>query len=69
MNTANEVVLGELGWWELRARRDKAKLKMLKRLSDRAKDDYCRFLTESKDSAWVQEVELSWPIRASVARS
>jgi len=57
VNTANEVVLGELGWWELRARRDKAKLKMLKRLSDRAKDDYCRFLTESKDSAWVQEVE------------
>jgi hypothetical protein len=51
------LFLGELGWRELRARRGKAKLKMLKRLSDRDMDDYHRFLTEAGDSAWVQEVE------------
>ena len=32
--TANEAVLGDLGWWELRARRDKARLKLFKRLAD-----------------------------------
>ena len=32
--TPNEMVLGDLGWWELKARREKARLKLLKKLSE-----------------------------------
>ena len=32
--TPNEMVLGDLGWWELKARRNKARLKLLKKLSE-----------------------------------
>ena len=32
--TPNEMVLGDLGWWELKARRDKARLKKLSKLGE-----------------------------------
>ena len=32
IRTTNEAVMGDLGWWELKARRDKAGLKLYKRL-------------------------------------
>ena len=38
--TANEVVLGDLGWWELKARRDKARLKFFKKIKNRKHDEY-----------------------------
>ena len=43
------MVLGDLGWWELKARRDKARLKLLKKLSER---EYARELINDKLSIW-----------------
>ena len=40
--TANEVVLGDLGWWELKARRDKARVKFLKKLLDSQEGEHTR---------------------------
>jgi len=46
--TANEVVLGDLGWWELKARRDKARLKLFKKLRGLEDDEYARILVNDK---------------------
>ena len=50
--TPNEMVLGDLGWWELKARRDKARLKLLKKLSDLEEGEYARELANDKRSIW-----------------
>ena len=42
--TTNEVVLGDLGWWELKSRRTKARLKLLKWFHDRDDNDICHIL-------------------------
>ena len=50
--TANEVVLGDLGWWELKARRDKARVKFLKKLVDSQEGEHTRTLIEDKLGMW-----------------
>jgi hypothetical protein len=50
--TANEAVLGELGWWELRARREKARMKLLKKLSLLAEDEHAKVLSRDSESLW-----------------
>ena len=50
--TPNEMVLGDLGWWELKARRDKARLKLLKKLSELDEGEYARDLVNDKLSIW-----------------
>jgi hypothetical protein len=52
--TANEAVLGDLGWWELRARRDKARLKLLKRLMDYEEGGHIRNLLSDDDGDWLR---------------
>ena len=42
--TTNEAVLGDLGWWELKARRDKARLKLFKTLMDCQEGEYTKTL-------------------------
>ena len=51
--TANEAVLGDLGWWELRARRDKARLKLLRRLMEYEEGGHVRNLLNGDDSDWL----------------
>ena len=48
----NEAVMGDLGWWELKARRDKARLKLYKRLLMLEDKDYGKLLVKHKDSEW-----------------
>ena len=50
--TANEVVLGDLGWWELKARRDKARLKFYKKMKNRRHDEYTRILADDIHGVW-----------------
>src|SRR5690606_37517769 len=52
--TANEVVLGDLGWWELKARRDKARLKLYKKLCSRRWGEYTRMLVDDIHGVWRQ---------------
>ena len=52
--TANEVVLGDLGWWELKARRDKARLKLFKKLRGLEDGEYARILVNDKNCIWCQ---------------
>ena len=52
--TANEVVLGDLGWWELKTRRDKARLKLLKKLRGLEGEEYARILVNDKNCIWGQ---------------
>jgi hypothetical protein len=52
--TANEVVLGDLGWWELKARRDKARLKLYKKLFSRRWGEYTRMLVDDIHGVWRQ---------------
>jgi len=40
----NEMVLGDLGWWELKAPWEKARLKLLKKLSELDEGEYAREL-------------------------
>jgi len=49
---ANEVVNGELGWWDLSSRRAKARLKMLKRFHDMDGEEWCRTLAMHPGSQW-----------------
>ena len=51
-NTANEAVLGDLGWWELKARRDKARLKLLKTFADMKNGEYAKTLCFDNNSVW-----------------
>jgi len=53
-NVANEAIMGELGWWELKTRRDKLRLKMLKKFSELQEEDYANVLVQDKDSPWRQ---------------
>jgi len=53
--TANEVVLGELGWWRLKARRDKIRMKYWKILSDRGAGDVCKRV--ARKGRWRESVE------------
>ena len=52
--TANEAVLGNLGWWKLRARRDKARLKLFKRLTDCEDGGHVRNLLIYNDGVWLR---------------
>ena len=52
--TANEAVLGDLGLWELRARRDKARLKLLRRLMDYEEGGHVRNLLSDDDGDWLR---------------
>ena len=52
--TANEVVLGDLGWWELKARRDKAGLELYKKLNSRKGGDYTSMLVDDVHGVWRQ---------------
>ena len=51
-STADEMVMGDLGWWELKARRDKARLKLLKKLGDLKEGEYARELCLDVKSEW-----------------
>src|SRR5690606_4148688 len=52
--TANEAVLGDLGWWELRARRDKARLKLLRKLMDYEEGGHIMNLLNDNDGEWLR---------------
>jgi len=52
--TANEAVLGDLGWWELKARRDKARLKLLRKLMDYEEGGHIRNLLSDDDGDWLR---------------
>ena len=54
VRTANEAVLGDLGWWELKARRDKARLKLYKKLMD-YEDGHVKNLINDKEGEWINE--------------
>ena len=54
VRTANEAVLGDLGWWELKARRDKARLKLYKKLMG-YEDGHVKSLINDKEGEWINE--------------
>ena len=45
-------MLGDLGWWELKARRDKARLKFFKKMKNRRHDEYTRILADDIHGVW-----------------
>ena len=47
-------MLGDLGWWELKARRDKARLKLYKKLNSRKGVDYTSMLVDDIHGVWRQ---------------
>ena len=50
LGVPNDMVLGDLGWWELKARREKARLKLLKKLSELDEGEYARDLANDKSN-------------------
>jgi len=55
--TPTEMVMGDLGWWDLKARRDKARLKLLKKLSELDDEEYAKELVNDKLSTWREYSE------------